>query len=242
MGQGSGIKDYIARFEGGVTRSPSVESFRFSVPGGIPFRPGQFCQVVFDREDRRNNELNKYLSFSSSPLRDYVEVTKKLSESPFSGRLRSLKKGDEVLLRAPMGSCVFTDEMERVAFLIGGIGITPVISILEYIVQKNLPAEADLFYSNRTTAEIAFHDELRGWAEAHPGLRLHLFVTREESTEGGPAHGRIDGEAVISRIGDPGERTFFVFGPPKMVEMMAAICREIGCRPDLLKTENFAGY
>ncbi len=236
------IRDFRATLKGRVARAPSVESFRFSVSRKIHFLAGQFCQVIFDGEDRKNRELNKYLSFSSSPHRDDVEVTKKLSQSAFSSRLRALERGDEVILRAPMGSCVYTDEMKKVCFLAGGIGITPVISIVEYIVARNLPVEADLFYSNRTVEEIAFLEELREWAGRHPGLRLHLFVTREEPKEGGLVHGRIDGDAILSRVKDIAERTFYAFGPPKMVDAMAALCREVGCPADRLKTESFAGY
>ena len=242
MVQRNEIKDFHARLAGRVTRAPSVESFRVTVPGGIPFRAGQFCQVVFDRQERKNRELNKYLSFSSSPLRDYVEVTKKLSDSAFSSRLRGLQEGGEVLLRAPMGASVWTEEMKKVVFLAGGIGITPVVSMIEYLVERELSVEADLLYSNRTVEEIAFHDELRRWAERRPGLRLHLFVTREVPKGGDFIHGRIDVAALRTRVGDVAGKTFFVFGPPKMVEAMAALCREVGCPPDRLKAESFAGY
>ena len=77
-----------------VARTPSVESFRFDLPEKLHFSPGQFGQVIFDPGERKNRDLNKYLSFSSAPERDYVEVTKRLSDSEFSRRLRSLRPGD----------------------------------------------------------------------------------------------------------------------------------------------------
>ena len=82
--------------------------------------------------------MNKYLSFSSSPTNDYIEVTKRLSDSVFSQKLKALKPSDEVLLKGPSGNCVLKEEYKKIGFLIGGIGITPVISMIEYIVDKKL--------------------------------------------------------------------------------------------------------
>ena len=117
-----------------IPRVSTIESFRFLLPEKISFIPGQFLEVVFAEANRENRQLNKYLSFSSSPTKEYIEVTKRLSNSPFSQRLKNLKIGDEVLIRAPLGSCVFKDDYKKIGFLIGGIGITPVISILDYII------------------------------------------------------------------------------------------------------------
>jgi molybdopterin converting factor small subunit len=47
--------------------------------------------------------LSKFFSFSAAPGRNYLEVTKRLSDSPFSRALVALKPGDEVLLEVPMG-------------------------------------------------------------------------------------------------------------------------------------------
>lgn len=225
-----------------IRRTPSVESFRFSVGDRISFLPGQFCQVIFDRENPGNRGLNKYLSFSSSPERDYVEVTKKISESEFSRRLMSLRPGDEVLLKAPMGKTVFRDGTDRIGFLIGGIGITPVISIVEHIVGRGLETDVALLYMNRTLEETAFRLELEEWSEQKENIRYYCFLTREEPMDGRCAAGRIDRDAVLERIDDCGERTFFVYGPPKMVEAMGDLCRQVGCDPERLKTESFAGY
>ncbi len=155
------MKEFKVKFVDKLRRTPTVESFRFEKPDGLESVPGQFLQLIFDERDRQNHNLNKYLSFSSSPMREYIEVTKRLSHSEFSEKLRELKPTDEVLIRAPLGDCVLDKETERIGFLIGGIGITPVISMLEYIVEKNLDIDVSLFYSNRSEEEIAFKNELK---------------------------------------------------------------------------------
>jgi ferredoxin-NADP reductase len=225
-----------------IKRTETVESFRFLPRAKIDFIPGQFLQIIFDSAQPQNKELNKYLSFSSSPTRDYIEVTKRLSESIFSGKLKNIKTGEEIILKAPLGTCVFREEYRKIGFLIGGIGITPVISILEYMVDKNLTTDAVLFYSNRTEEEIAFRKELDYWQGISKNLKFFYTLTECQPRDNRCIFGRIDKDLVKSKAPDFAERIFFIFGPPKMVEAMSTVCLEIGCKRENIKTENFIGY
>jgi len=95
------METYDARLVQRIIRTPTIESFRFLPDKKIDFIPGQFLQVIFDEKNPDNKELNKYLSFSSDPAREYIEITKRLSESSFSQKLKELKTSDEILLKAP---------------------------------------------------------------------------------------------------------------------------------------------
>ena len=135
------MKEVKLKFLKRIERAITVSSLRFAPDEKIDFFPGQFLQLFFDEKNPKNLELNKYLSFSASCTRDYIEVTKRISKSQFSSKLMNLKPGDSVLARAPFGNCIFKDEYKKIGFLIGGIGITPVICILEYINDKKLPTD-----------------------------------------------------------------------------------------------------
>lgn len=225
-----------------VRRTPSVESFRFQPQEKVSFISGQFAQLIFDKQNKNNAELNKYLSFSSSSERGYIEFTKRLSQSLFSQALKNLKAGDEISVRGPLGSCIFKQEYRRIGFLIGGIGITPVISIIEYIIQKNLNTDVYLLYSNRIEEEIAFKEELDYWQKANKNIRVSYLVSDCPPKDKSCIYGRIDKDLILSKVDFIGERMFFIFGPPKMVEVMAGLCESAGCNKDNIKTENFIGY
>jgi len=223
-------------------RTPTVASFRFSSAEKISFLPGQFLKIILDENQPENKELNKFLSFSCSPGNNYVEVTKRLSASLFSQSLSALKLNDCVLIQAPFGNCVFKEEYKKISFLIGGIGITPVISIIEYIINKRLDTDMLLFYSNRTEEEIAFRQELDIWAKSNSNLKLYYTLTDCQPKDNSCSFGRINKELLLDKIKDPQERVFFTFGPPKMVEAMNELCLEIGCPKQNLRTESFTGY
>lgn len=225
-----------------ITRVETIQSFRFRISERIDFIPGQFLQVIFDEANQNNKELNKYLSFSCPPGKDYIEITKRLSQSRFSERLRALKINDQVLLKAPFGNCVFQDSYEKIAFLIGGIGITPVISILGYIIDKKLGTDVKLFYSNRTEDDIAFKKELDAWQAINNKIKIFYTVTECPPNNSSCIFGRIDKDLLINTLSDYRERIIFIFGPPKMVEAMQALCLEAGCLKENIKIEQFIGY
>lgn len=226
-----------------IKRTETVQSFRFVLNEKIDFVPGQFLQVIFDEHDKKNHLLNKYLSFSCAPQNDYIEATKRISQSDFSQRLQQMQEGDIVLLKAPMGNCVFKDEYRKIGFLIGGIGITPVVSIIEYIIKKQLRTNVCLLYSNRLEQDIAFKKELDYWQLIYPHLLNVVYMV----SAGAPVDkqcisGIINKDTVMNHMSDWQQRVVFAFGPPKMVSAMKNICSEISCKKELIKTENFIGY
>ncbi|MFH1397989.1 MAG: FAD-dependent oxidoreductase [Candidatus Omnitrophota bacterium] len=225
-----------------IKRTSSVESFRFLPEKKIDFLAGQFLQVIFDENDRNNKELNKYLSFSSSPNQDYFELTKRISASAFSQKLKSLKTGDEFLFKVPLGACVFKDEYKKIAFLIGGIGITPVISIIEYIAGNKINTDVLLFYSNRNEEDIAFKSELDNWRENNSNIKIFYMVSDSQPINKEYIFGRIGKDLLLNKIPDIPERVFFIFGPPKMVEAMKNTCLEISPVKEHINTESFIGY
>lgn len=235
------MNQFRATFIERIHRVATVESFRFKPESPISFCAGQFMRVVFDRTNKANKELNKYLSFSCAPGKDYIEVTKRLSESAFSQKLRALKPSDEVLFEGPIGDCVLSHGIHKVCFLVGGIGITPVISIIEDIVAHQRGNDIVLFYSNKTE-EIAFRHELDNWRKHNCNIRVFYTITDCQPKAAGCVFGVIDKELIVANLDDARERTFFIFGPPAMVNAMKQITLTAGIPAVQIKTEEFLGY
>lgn len=236
------MKELKVRLIEAIKRTASVVSFRFALPEKVEFIPGQFLQIIFDRENRSNKDLNKYLSLSCSPARGYIEITKRISKSNFSEHLLSLKPNDEVLVKIPLGSCIFKDEYRRIGFLIGGIGITPVISIIEHIIDMKLDTELFLFYSNRTEDDIAFKKELDHWQAVDEKIKIFYTVTERLAKDKTCLFGQIDRKLLEEKARNLAETILYIFGPPKMVEAMANLAMETACKKENIKTEKFIGY
>ena len=217
----------------------TVKSFRFLPKEKINFYPGQFMQVIFDEFDIKNNKLNKYLSFSSSPTKEYIEFTKRLSNSEFSYKLNNLKTGDEIKIKGPFGDCIFKEEYKKVCFLIGGIGITPVISIIEYIVDKNLDTDVILIYANKNSCDLPFKERLDYWTKIDK-IKVFYVVEFVTSKDRNYICGLINKDLIIKNVKDLSGRVFFIFGPPKMVNYLKEEVVDLKIKE--IKSESFLGY
>jgi len=236
------MKEFKGTLIRSFVRAEKALSYQFRAEGGIEYRPGQFVQVMFDKDHPGNKALNKYLSFSSRPGKDYFELTKKLTGSDFSLRLAALKAGEEVWFKGPLGNCVLDDKMKKVGFLTGGIGITPVISMLEHIVAQKLAVDVCLLYSNWTIRDVAFKPELEEWSASKADIKVvHTLVECRPEDED-CYEGMITKEFVEKHMPDCRERHIFIFGPPGMVKAMSEICQQLGCDSQMVKAENFVGY
>ena len=223
-----------------IPRTQNIKSFQFQAKGRADFKPGQFLQASIMVGDE---QVSRYLSISNSPTeRDLIEFTKKITGSEFSQALDKMKPGDLAKIKYPYGVFTFKGEYKKIAFLSGGIGITPIRSIIRYIVDKKLETEIMLIYANRTIKDIAFKDEFDQMQQAYPKLRVIHILTQPEAGWQGKT-GRIDAKIIQEEIPDYAQRKFYICGPPAMVEAMKRIIQdELGLPKESIITENFAGY
>jgi ferredoxin-NADP reductase len=221
-----------------IQRTPDIKSIRFEKPQGFRYLAGQYIFITLGDGPEK---MEKHFTLSSSPTEGFLEITKRLTGHPFSNALAGLNSGDKVSIRGPYGDFTFRGEYDKVGMLSGGIGITPLRSMIKYSIDKELSASIILLYSNRHETDIAFKDELEDMQRENPGIKVIETITRPEPEWKGMT-GRINAEMVKKFMPDYIERTFYTSGPPKMVEAMVSLLRELGVPEEQIKQENFYGY
>ncbi len=222
-----------------IQRTHDVQSFRFDKLDSFDYKAGQFMWITIKDN---GNKLRKHFSFSSSPTeKNFVEFTKKLSDSDFSKALRKLKVGDWAEIDGPFGKFTFEGEHKKIGMLSGGIGITPLISICRYCTDKSLDTKITLLYGNRTPEDIVFRQELEEMQNKNTNMKVVLSIDR--ASEGWTSRvGFIDSDLIKNEIPDYMDTVFYTCGPPKMVEIMTKILKDLGLPETHIKIENFAGY
>ena len=228
-----------ARIKEIIQRNYNVKSFRVEISGVLDFKAGQFLLVKLGADP----QLKRYLSISSSPTEKcYLEFTKKLTESDFSKTLNNLKSGDEVVIQYPFGKFVLDESFPKIAFLSGGIGITPIRSICKYVVDKNLGSDIVLVYANRSVKDVVFKDDFDALMKSYPALRVaHVLCETEPGFK--CSVGRINAGVIKNEIPDYQERKFYLCGPPQMVEAMRLLLAEdLRVSAEMIVMENFQGY
>ena len=222
-----------------IQRNYNVKSFRLEITDWLDFKAGQFLSVTLAGDPK----FKRYLSISNSPTEKcYLEFTKKLTQSDFSVALNNLRANDRVNIQYPMGKFVLDESVPKVAFLSGGIGVTPIRSICKYVVDKNIGTDIVLIYSNRSTRDIVFKDDFSAMSRSYPLLRVaHVLCEAEQGFK--CTVGQINASIIKSEITDYLERKFYLCGPPQMVEAMRRILTdELDLSAEKIITENFQGY
>jgi len=222
-----------------IPRTYNVKSVRLDIGQEAEFKAGQFLSVTL----QDNPGLKRYLSISSSPTeKSYLEFTKKLTESDFSKALLELKPGDFVKIQYPMGKFTLDDAYTNIAFLSGGIGITPIRSIVKYAVDKNLGTDMVLIYANRSVEDIVFKEDFDAMRKVYPKLKV-VHVLCEPAPDFKCIPGLINARVIKNEVSDYLNRRFYLCGPPQMVEAMGKILTDgLKLAKENIITENFQGY
>lgn len=212
-----------------------IVTARFERPEGYWFAPGQWFTLRLETEE---GPVTKTFSHSSAPSDLYLELTTRLSGSPFKGALGALEPGARVHINGPGGQLAVGDEVQCVAFLVGGVGVTPARSILrDARVRGRRFADAVLFYGNRDESCVPFLGELEEMAGI--GVRVVLVYERPPADWTGET-GFITAEIVRRHVDVADGRPFVVTGPPVMVAAMEHVLDELKMPAERRRVEQFS--
>ncbi|MBE0480107.1 MAG: oxidoreductase [Dehalococcoidia bacterium] len=224
-----------------IRRTPSVKSFRFPVWNeALAYEAGQYFFLTIKVD---GNDAVHHFSFSSSPTeKGYIEFTKHITGSDFSRALDTMQPGAWVRLKGPMGAFTLPSEPRRLAFVSGGIGITPLRSMLRYICDSHLIYDVVLLYSSPSYEEIVFRDELDMISRTYPNIRLEYLLTGRSPPGWMGKSGLMSSEIIRELITDYIARLFYISGPPGMVASLTDQLRTLEIPDDHIKRDSFTGY
>ena len=204
--------------------TPDVKTFRLMNPlGGVmPFSylPGQFLTVTVRGADGRPAKRS-YTIASSPTQHDYAELTVKhqLGGTVSAFLDSQVKEGDLLECSGPAGSFIFTGRECKCILLIGaGVGITPLMSVARYLLDRSWAGDIFLVCSCRTPKDIIFKEELEYLQHRHANLRVVVTISRPEGSEWTGATGRITKELITANVPDIGSRYVHICGPVPMME------------------------
>lgn len=250
---------FKAEYTGKKENVPGIVTFSFMPPEKIGFRAGQFAFFEFESGGKN---FSKHFTVSSQPESRQIEFTTIMSGSDYKQALNKLPLGTIAEISPPMGSFTLdARKSDKIAFLAGGIGITPVKSILESMATSKKPKglEIAVFYSNRNRERIAFRERLEQLAQKIGNVQIINTLTelsesllekglRKKASQGEKAEwkgetGFISSEMVKRHLKNWQEYCYYVAGPPAFNEAMKKmLLEELRIKPEMIVFETFSGY
>lgn len=224
--------------------SPSVKRFRLETLDGsslpFAFKGGQY--MMLDLPIAGDNVPRAY-SISSGPGKvDSLEITvKQESNGLGSGFLhQNLEVGQALRLRGPFGefTCDFRRELGdgKLLLIAGGVGITPMMSLLSDAAAAAHPGPIVLLAVFRSEDDVLFADEIEELRRRLPNLDVSIFVTKPSPEWIGP-RGRIDRDRLRPHIQDLAR--VHLCGPSSMMQATIDLLTELEVPPHIIRTEAF---
>jgi predicted ferric reductase len=195
-------------------------------------KPGQFIMIrILDRQYWLQEHP---FSLSMVTAADEMRITVKNS-GDYTAMIQTLKPGSRVIVAGPYGA--FTKAKAITAkklYLAGGIGITPLRSMIEEGVSRG--DDALLLWGNKTSAEEVFRNEFNKFEQG--GLRAIRFLSDE--TKAGYQSGRITRESIKQFVPDVIERSIYICGPPPFMAALEHALTDLGVPKSQIYTEKFS--
>ncbi len=218
-----------------------VYDFIFEPSEQLRFTPGQYLEWTLPHEKPDSRGNRRYFTIASTPDDTvvYLGIKTYPNGSSFKNALLALKEGDILSAGSLAGDFILPkDPKQKLVFMAGGIGITPYLSMIQHLINKNDQRDIVLFYANKTESDIAYLDFLEDAKKKIP-----LTVVHALSDEQNPKYvGKITAPLVVEKVPDLADRVFYLSGPHGMVNAFNDMLRNQGIPKNHIKKDFFPGF
>jgi ferredoxin-NADP reductase len=207
------------------------------------FLPGQFLTFRLDvpTADGAHEQIIRCYSLSDAPRADFYRVSIKRVPAPVGcavppGRSSNffhdhVAIGSTLAVRAPGGHFHIDRSDAPVVLIGGGIGITPMLSMLNWCLAEQPGREIWLFYGVRNSRELVMKAQLDALAAAHPNFHWRLCCSDPlpEDVLGRDFHhaGRVDVQLLRTQL-PLKPYHYYICGPTPMMESLVAALEDWG--------------
>lgn len=220
-----------------------VYDYVFRADRSLRFAAGQYLEWTLPLPSADGRGNRRYFTIASAPAEEHVRLGVKIvpNGSAFKRGLSQLQPGDRIAASQLAGNFTLPrDKRNKLAFIAGGIGVTPFRSMIEELLDRGEPRPITLLYGNNRMDEIAYADVLKR-AREELGIRTWYAVREPDGATPEMHVGVVDAAMIAQRVPDYKQRTFYVSGPQAMVTATREVLLRLGVSRRKIKTDFFPG-
>ena len=205
------------------------------------YKPGQFA-IISVHNQQLPPEPHPFTIASNPANPEEIEFVIKAS-GDYTSQLDKIAVNDEVRVDAPFGVFSYLnhpDEKELV-FIAGGIGITPILSMLRWMSVNDSQRKVILLWGCRFTEDLIKSEEFEHFSARMPHFRWHPVLSDEPDYKG--ETGFFDAEK-LNRLAvndiDVSSAGFYTCGPPIMMKIVEDALHDLGVEKSRIHYEKFS--
>lgn len=204
------------------------------------FEAGQFAWITANASPFKDAE-HPFTIASSAEVNDSISFTiKELGD--FTSTIKDLKPGQEVYVDGPFGTFSYErhPDAKGFIFIAGGIGITPMMSMLRTLADRRDKRPMVLIYANKNWEGVTFREELDSLRSRLDLKITHVLEQPPENWEGDK--GFVTAEIIKKNLPvsfKPNDFEIFICGPLPMMNAIEKILPKIGVSIGDFHSERF---
>jgi ring-1,2-phenylacetyl-CoA epoxidase subunit PaaE len=206
------------------------------------YTPGQYIVL---KANINGEECRRSYSICSSKNELLTVAIKKVENGKMSTFINDkLKEGDQIEIQPPQGNFQLQDiapsKTRKFVAFAAGSGITPILSMIKELSLNEKGSEFLLFYGNKTTSDVMFHEELN--SISNNSIKVKYLYSRQNS-KNELYNGRIDEskakELLKSEMSYLNSDAFYLCGPEEMIFSTKKVLESFGVDNSKIKFELF---
>lgn len=197
----------------------NIKTFWFKPQQPVRYTAGQFIELILPHQSPDKRGIKRWFTLSSSPSEKLLSITTKHAAgngSSFKQTLFDLKPGDSVMMSEPMGDFVLPkDPMRPLVFIAGGIGVTPMRSMIKWLHDSQEQRTVHLLYAAAHIEEVAFRELFEAY-----GAPTDIILSDPPQKWDGQS-GRLNADKILQISPNVDDTLYYLSGPEPMVESLS---------------------
>lgn len=219
-----------------------TQDISFAPERSFHYKPGQYIEMTLPHGHTDSRGLRRYFTLASSPTEPELHLGVRYYSDGSTFKQALLKPAQHDMAFGQLGGdfVMPDDHSKKLAFIAGGIGVTPFRSMIKYLSDKGERRDVALLYAERNEQDIAYANVFE---EARQKVGVHTtYLLETPSQLANSYQGRVTPELVITLLPDYKDRIFYISGPQPMVRGVKKMLHELGVAKHQIKVDYFFGY
>lgn len=219
-----------------VKETSDSYSFKLEIPQGFTWEAGQYTMWKFvDHKVEEGDRPVRVFTIASAPEDGYLMFTTRIAEDHTSWKnilLNDLKVGDKMMVAKAKGEFNFHGNYKESFVIAGGIGITPIRSLLKHFSENNNEDHKLVVLYSDDRGEFCYKYDFKEITDKMPNLELLFICDRDEFT------------AEVEKYAKEKQNNaeYLIAGSPGMNKVFSEKLEGLGVNKDNIKVDNFMGY